>query len=85
MHSIALQVEDLEATIAHLEAKGVRIAARPRPEMCFTDPRDTAGVFVQWSCFELDVDPHFGAPAPAATSVPPVPVATPRLRGGAGR
>ena len=75
MHSVALQVEDLDATTAHLEALGVRVAARPRPEMCFTDPRDTAGVFVQWSCFELDVDPHFGAPAPVATPVPPVPVA----------
>jgi hypothetical protein len=75
MHSVALQVEDLEATIAHLEAKGVRIAARPRPEMCFTDPRDTAGVFVQWSCFELDVDPHFGVPAPAPASLPPIPIA----------
>ena len=38
--------------------------------MCFSDPRDTAGVFVQWSCFELDVDPHFGAGAPAARPVP---------------
>ena len=75
MHSVALQVEDLDATVAHLEAEGVRIAARPRPEMCFSDPRDTAGVFVQWSCFELDVDPHFGAPAPVAESAPPVPVA----------
>jgi catechol 2,3-dioxygenase-like lactoylglutathione lyase family enzyme len=74
LHSVALQVHDLEATMAHLEAKGVRIAARPRPEMCFTDPRDTAGVFVQWSCFELDVDPHFGAPVPAAEAAPPIPV-----------
>jgi catechol 2,3-dioxygenase-like lactoylglutathione lyase family enzyme len=75
LHSVALQVEDLDATIAHLEANGVRIAARPRPEMCFTDPRDTAGVFLQWSCFELDVDPHFGAPLPGAEPLPPVPVA----------
>jgi Glyoxalase/Bleomycin resistance protein/Dioxygenase superfamily len=67
LHSVALQVEDLEATIAHLEARGVRIAARPRPEMCFTDPRDTGGVFLQWSTFELAVDPRFGGlrPAPA--------------------
>jgi hypothetical protein len=68
MHSIALQVEDLAATAAHLEAQGVRIAARPRPEMCFTDPRDTAGVFLQWSTFTLAVDPHLGATAP-----PPAP------------
>jgi hypothetical protein len=74
MHSVALQVLDLDATMAHLEAEGVRIAARPRPEMCFTDPRDTAGVFVQWSCFELDVDPHFGAPVPVAAPAPAIPV-----------
>ena len=43
MHSIALQVEDLEATMAHLEEQEVHIAARPRPEMCFTDPRDAGG------------------------------------------
>ncbi len=66
MHSIALQVADLEATVAFLEGNGVRIAARPRPEMCFTDPRDTGGVFLQWSCFELEVDPRFGASRPAA-------------------
>ncbi len=66
MHSIAVQVVDLDATIAFLEANDVRIAARPLPEMCFTDPRDTGGVFLQWSCFELDIDPHFGAPWPAA-------------------
>ncbi len=65
LHSVALQVEDLEATMAHLEARGVRIAARPRPEMCFTDPRDTGGVFLQWSTFELAVDPRFGGSRPA--------------------
>ena len=63
MHSVALQVEDLEATMAHLESQGVRIAARPLPEMCFTDPRDTGGVFLQWSTFELAVDPRFGGTA----------------------
>jgi catechol 2,3-dioxygenase-like lactoylglutathione lyase family enzyme len=68
MHSVALQVEDLEATMAHLEAHGVRIAARPRPEMCFTDPRDTGGVFLQWSTFELAVDPRFGGARPAPGS-----------------
>jgi hypothetical protein len=64
MHSIALQVEDLEATMAHLQQEEVHIAARPRPEMCFSDPRDTGGIFFQWSTFELDVDPRFGAPVP---------------------
>jgi len=65
LHSVALQVEDLEATMAHLQRQEVHIAARPLPEMCFTDPRDTGGVFFQWSTFELAVDPHFDGPRPA--------------------
>jgi hypothetical protein len=66
MHSIALQVENLEATMAHLQREEVHIAARPRPEMCFSDPRDTGGVFFQWSTFELPVDPRFSGPEPDA-------------------
>ena len=73
MHSLALQVEDLEATMAHLETQEIHIAARPRPEMCFTDPRDTGGVFFQWSTFELADDPRFGAAVPA----PATPVLAP--------
>jgi catechol 2,3-dioxygenase-like lactoylglutathione lyase family enzyme len=68
MHSVALQVADIDATVAHLVAHGVRIAARPRPEMCFTDPRDTGGVFLQWSTFELEVDPRFGGQVPPPAS-----------------
>ncbi|HEY6474299.1 MAG TPA: VOC family protein [Acidimicrobiales bacterium] len=68
IHSIALQVEDLEATMAHLEQQEIHIAARPRPEMCFTDPRDTGGVFLQWSTFELPVDPRFGGMVPSAAT-----------------
>jgi hypothetical protein len=64
LHSLALQVEDLEATMAHLQREEVHIAARPLPDMCFSDPRDTGGIFFQWSTFELDIDPRFGAPAP---------------------
>jgi Glyoxalase/Bleomycin resistance protein/Dioxygenase superfamily len=64
MHSIALQVENLEATMAHLQREEVRIAARPLPEMCFSDPRDTGGVFFQWSTFELAADPRFGGTPP---------------------
>ncbi len=71
LHSVALQVEDLEATMAHLEAQEVHIAARPRPDMCFTDPRDTGGVFFQWSTFELAVDPRFGGSVPASPATPP--------------
>jgi hypothetical protein len=70
MHSVAVQVQDLEATMAHLESCGVAIAARPMPEFCFTDPRDTHGVFLQWAEFELDIDPHFGAAVPAPAVEP---------------
>jgi hypothetical protein len=73
MHSVALQVENLEATMAHLQMEEVHIAARPLPEMCFTDPRDTGGVFLQWSTFELPVDPRFGGMPPA----PKTPVVAP--------
>ena len=51
--------------MAHLQQLQVHIAARPRPEMCFTDPRDSGGVFFQWSTFELAVDPRFGGALPA--------------------
>ena len=75
MHSIALQVEDLEATMAHLQQQEVHIAARPLPDMCFSDPRDTGGVFFQWSTFELPVDPRFGGvrpnPEPSARILAP--------------
>lgn len=71
MHSVALQVGDLDATVEHINRCGVRIAARPLPEMCFTDPRDTGGVFFEWAVFELDVDPRFGA-APPPYAVPPL-------------
>ena len=87
MHSIALQVEDLEATMAHLQQQEVHIAARPRPDMCFSDPRDTGGVFFQWSTFELAVDPRFGgSPArPAAPLAGPGAGHPARLRRRAGR
>lgn len=60
MHSVALQVSDIEATMEHLQASGARVAARPLPQMCFTDPRDTGGVFFEWAAFEVPIDPRFG-------------------------
>jgi methylmalonyl-CoA/ethylmalonyl-CoA epimerase len=74
VHSIALQVEDIDATIEFLTNQGIRIAARPRPEMCFTDPAQTEGIFFQWSSFELEVDPRFGAPLPGLTTDPAISV-----------
>ena len=70
MHSVAVQVTDLDETIAHLESCGVGIAARPSPEFCFSDPRDTHGVFFEWAQFELDEDPRFGGKLPPRTVEP---------------
>lgn len=75
MHSVAVQVTDLEATMAHLESCGVGIAARPMPEFCFTNPRDTHGVLFQWAVFEMEEDPHFGAVPAPMTFEPAVDVA----------
>ena len=55
--------------MAHLQQEGVHIAARARPEMCFSDPRDTGGVFFQWSTFSSRSTPASAAPRP--TRCPP--------------
>jgi catechol 2,3-dioxygenase-like lactoylglutathione lyase family enzyme len=70
MHSVAVQVRDLPATIAHLQGLGVPIAAQPAPDFCFSDPRATGGVFFEWACLEMEEDPRFGAPVPAFTREP---------------
>jgi catechol 2,3-dioxygenase-like lactoylglutathione lyase family enzyme len=70
MHSVALQVRDLDATMEHLRECGAGIAARPLPEMCFTDPRATGGVFFEWAVFEVAVDPRFGGEPGSPAAVP---------------
>ena len=70
VHSVALQVADVEATIAHLAERGVHVAARPDPHFFFSDPRETGGVFFEWADIEVDEDPRFGAPEPLVTSPP---------------
>ena len=64
LHSVAVQVSDCDATVAHLERHGIRIAARPAGEFVFSDPRDTGGVFIEWFSGELEFDPRFDAPRP---------------------
>src|SRR4051794_8482118 len=76
MHSVALQVRDIEATMAHIESCGVKIAARPAPEFCFSDPRDTDGVFFEWGVHELDIDPRFDAEIPPLVKEPLLEVTT---------
>lgn len=70
MHSVAVQVHDLDQTIGHIESCGVKVAARPMPDFCFTDPRDTHGVFFEWAQFELEEDPRFGGELPPFTGDP---------------
>ncbi len=70
VHSAALQVQDVEATIEHLERLGVPVAARPDPHFFFTDPRATGGVFFEWADIEVAEDPRFGAPEPPFTTEP---------------
>lgn len=48
MHSIALQVDDIEAAKAHFAALGVAVATEPYPGMVWTRPADTAGVLMEW-------------------------------------
>jgi catechol 2,3-dioxygenase-like lactoylglutathione lyase family enzyme len=64
MSSIAVQVTDIDATVAFLEANGVRVASRIDDHIVFTHPADTAGVVVEWFGAEEPLDPRFGAPMP---------------------
>jgi hypothetical protein len=68
MSSIAVQVWDIEATIAHLDAVGVRVASRIDDVIVFTDPKTTAGVVIEWYGGQSPNDPRFGTP------IPPYPV-----------
>jgi catechol 2,3-dioxygenase-like lactoylglutathione lyase family enzyme len=68
MHSYALQVSDLDATISHLEAGGVTVGVRPAPGFCFTDPRTTGGLLFEWSNFTVEEDPRVGAELPTHPS-----------------
>jgi hypothetical protein len=70
LHSVAVQVRDVEATMAHLESIGIPIAARPDAGFCFSDPRATGGVFFEWSSLEVHEDPRFGAELPPYTTEP---------------
>ncbi|MCU4186349.1 VOC family protein [Acidiferrimicrobium sp. IK] len=68
MSSIAVQVADIDATVAHLQSVGVRVASRIDEIIVFTDPKTTAGVVIEWYGGESENDPRFGTP------IPPYPV-----------
>jgi catechol 2,3-dioxygenase-like lactoylglutathione lyase family enzyme len=70
MSSIAVQVADIDATVAFLEAAGVRIAARIDDHIVFTHPADTAGIVIEWFDIAEPRDPRFGGTVPAFVSTP---------------
>ena len=76
MHSCAFQVEDLDATIAHLARGGVEVGVRPEAGFCFTDPRRTGGLLFEWSDFTIPEDPRIGAPQPPYREEPLLDVRT---------
>jgi len=64
MSSIAVQVEDIDATISHLGSVGCRVASRIDDVIVFTDPRTTEGIVIEWYGGEAPNDPRFGTPIP---------------------
>lgn len=76
MHSYALQVADLDSTIAHLDAGGVTVGVRPSTGFCFTDPRTTGGLLFEWSEFTVEEDPRVGASIPPLSAKPLLDVQT---------
>lgn len=73
MHSLALQVADIEATRKHLQGLGVRIVSEPLDGILFTNPSDTCGLLIEWSAVEASEDPRFGGimPKPKGTPIAP--------------
>jgi catechol 2,3-dioxygenase-like lactoylglutathione lyase family enzyme len=74
MHSVAVQVPDLAATLARLEPLGVEVASRVGPEIVFTRPSATAGLVLEWASHVQEDDPRWGAPVPAFVEEPVVDV-----------
>jgi methylmalonyl-CoA/ethylmalonyl-CoA epimerase len=72
MHSIAVQVEDLDESLDRAAARGVRVAARVRPDLAFTRPADTAGILIEWRSGWAADDPRWGARLPPAVGSPAV-------------
>lgn len=64
MSSIAVQVEDIDATLEYLPSVGVRVASRVDDVIVFTDPRTTDGVVVEWYGGASENDPRFGTVIP---------------------
>jgi methylmalonyl-CoA/ethylmalonyl-CoA epimerase len=64
MHSVAVQVDDLDQALERAAALGVRVADRPLPGVAFTRPSDTAGLLFEWNHNPQRDDPRWGATLP---------------------
>jgi hypothetical protein len=62
MHSVAVQVDDVAATLRRVEPLGVEVAARIGPDIVFTRPGATAGLVLEWASHVQEDDPRWGAP-----------------------
>jgi len=74
MHSVAVQVDDLAATLQRIEPLGVEVAARIGPDIVFTRPAATAGLVLEWASHVQDDDPRWGARLPPHVEPPVVAV-----------
>jgi len=70
MHSVAVQVPDVGATLARLAPLGVEVASRISDEIVFTRPGATAGLVLEWASHVQDDDPRWGAPLPTFVEEP---------------
>jgi hypothetical protein len=74
MHSVAVQVPDVAATLARLAPLGVEVASRISDEIVFTRSGGTAGLVLEWASHVQDDDPRWGAPEPPFVEQPVVAV-----------
>jgi hypothetical protein len=74
MHSVAVQVADVPATLARLAALGVEVASEISPEIVFTRSGATAGLVLEWASHVQEDDPRWGAPEPPLVIDPAVDV-----------
>jgi hypothetical protein len=72
MHSVAVQVEDLDVALARASQFGVGVAWRLDAGLAFTSPRDTSGLLIEWFSKRQEDDPRWGAPEPTFAVEPVV-------------
>jgi catechol 2,3-dioxygenase-like lactoylglutathione lyase family enzyme len=73
MQGVALWVDDIAATVDHLDGLGIPMPVR-MGWFGFTSPRATAGLQLEWSESTVEEDPRAGAPEPSFTVEPLVDV-----------